>query len=303
MANARTIEPRHADEILRYSATWASYTAAPSWNLPVRLDVGQGRARGPACFPALVALGLAAAAFADRRRRIPLVYLAVAAIAVDLSMGLHGVTYSYLYAHVGALNGLRAPARAAILVLMAIGVLAGFGATWLRRALPGARARTIATAVIVAALSLEYWSGPIPLAAQTTGVPDIYRFLRSVAPAIVLELPAPHADRLPGPDPMYEFWSMYHWNQLVNGYSGYYPTVYIRTLETLEKFPDENSMARLHRIGVRYIVVHSAGYERAAYTEFLLKLIARPDVQGAGAFKDEGGTEARLFELRESGTR
>ena len=220
-------------------------------------------------------------------------------------MGLHGRVYSFAYAHVGALGGLRAPARAAILVLAALGVLAGLGASRLRTALARPRLRAATTALVCAALCLEYWTGPLALAAQTTTVPALYRFLQRSGPAIVLELPMPRADRLPGPDPIYQFWSIYHWDRLVNGYSGYlsrrvYP--HDRRDEDvsgrqLDGAPPAIGRA-LHRRAPD-LVQRRAGN---VHTALLLKLIARPDIQGAGAFNDGDG-EAALFVVRDSPVR
>lgn len=301
LANAPVLGPRDAGEILRYSAVTKAYTAAPPQNLLYGWTAGRG-APELRLFPGLVAIALAVAAFARGRLRLPLVYLAVAACALELSMGLHGGAYRFLYEHVHALAGLRAPARAAILLFAALGVLAGLGLCRLHGALPGRRSRVAVTVVAAAAMLVEYWSGPLALARQPTKPPDVYRFLRSVAPAVVLELPAPHADALPGPDPVYQFWSIYHWNPLVNGYSGYHPGPYILTIESLEHFPDDESVERIERLGTRYIVVHRALYAADAYGALVAKMIARPELQAAGAFRD-WEDDAMIFLVRGSAGR
>lgn len=296
--NAREFGSRRTSEILKYSATLRSYTATPAQNVLYGWTAGRG---GPETrlFPGTVAIALAFAAFARGRLRLPVVYLALAALALELSLGFHSGAYRLLYEHLGALGGLRAPARAAILLLAAIAVLAGLGIHRLRRARPTRAWRLAVTAVFAVAMLAEYWS-PVELRpGPPAEAPDLYRFLRGVAPAVVLELPAPRAGRLPGHDPQYEFYSSYHWNPLVNGYSGYYPRAYILTIEALVRFPDDRSVARLQQLGTSYIVVHRALYEPDEYGALLVKMTERPELEPAGVFRDWQG-DAAVFVLRGS---
>ena len=107
----------------------------------------------------------------------------------------------------------------------------------------------------------------------------------------------PHADTLPAWDGVYETWSINHWHPLVNGYSGYYPPGYIRTLELMRTFPDDESIARLRALNVRFIVVHRAFYEVAAYASLLDRMANRREFKSDGHYRDPVN-EAQLFELR-----
>ena len=71
----------------------------------------------------------------------------------------------------------------------------------------------------------------------------------------------PRTDRLPEWDAIYESWSVNHWHPLVNGYSGYYPPGYVRTIEVMGTFPDDQSIARLRALNVRFIVLHRSLFE------------------------------------------
>ena len=64
--------------------------------------------------------------------------------------------------------------------------------------------------------------------------------------------------------PIYMFWSITHWQPLVNGYSGYYPPEFAETVVRTENFPDDQSLLQLSNIGVRYVVVHRSFYEPEA---------------------------------------
>lgn len=104
----------------------------------------------------------------------------------------------------------------------------------------------------------------------------------------------PSLSRLPGWEAFYQLWSMQHWHPLVNGYSGYYPPDYVRTLVRMESFPDAASMQRLRGHAVRFIVVHEAFFEPEAYNALLLRMAGRQDLKSWGRFKDAVG-DAELF--------
>ncbi len=91
---------------------------------------------------------------------------------------------------------------------------------------------------------------------------------RTVAPSVILELPAENYE------PTYMFWSTYHWHWLVNGYSGYTPGDHLDTTTMMRTFPDDESIARLRELGVRYVLVHQALYQPADFAD-LMGAVAR----------------------------
>jgi hypothetical protein len=91
---------------------------------------------------------------------------------------------------------------------------------------------------------------------------------------------------------------MWHWKPLVNGYSGYYPRVYLETLMRLRHFPDDASIARLRALDVRYVVVHQSFYEPVRFTELMLAMARRADLKPWGAYRDPVGM-ANIFELEQ----
>ena len=117
----------------------------------------------------------------------------------------------------------------------------------------------------------------------------IYRVLRSAEPGVVLELPMPAADRLPGNEASYLMWSTWHWHPLVNGYSGYYPPDYLRTLDRMRSFPDDAALDRLRALSVRYIVVHRDLMEQHAYSALMLRMATRPELKPWGQYQDPVG--------------
>ena len=88
----------------------------------------------------------------------------------------------------------------------------------------------------------------------------------------------------------------------MNGYSGYYPPDYIETLARMETFPDDDSVSRLQRLDVRYLVLHCAFYTLAdkragCPPEMLLNIGNRKELRFSGKYTDPTGGEAYLFEL------
>jgi hypothetical protein len=219
-------------------------------------------------------------------------YAALVALAVELSFGLNGTLYSWLYDHVAPLNGFRAPARFAILACCALAVLGGFGFQALLRVVPGRQPRRALLITTLVALGLEFGSAPMRLEPLATELPDGYKFLRRMHPSVIVELP--FEDWEMAPDFMY--WSTYHWNALVNGYSGYQPPAYIETLRRMRTFPDDSSVDRLEQLGVRYVVVHEFYFKPAEFSRLMTAIAARPEFTPAGRFRGILGS-MQIFQL------
>jgi hypothetical protein len=295
LKTARLLGPRGLAEVGTLSASGISYLTAPpqSW----LWGWTSKRWGGPETrlYLGVVACMLALAGAAYRPRRVVFVYAALAALAIELSFGTNGWLYSTL-AGIG-LQGLRSPSRAAIVVHCAVAVIAGFGVRAIQeRSRPTFASYTVP--VVLLLVTLDYANKGMPLmTAENPNEAPLYRVLRSSGRGVVVELPLPAPDRLPGSDARFEFWSTSHWFPLVNGYSGYYTPEYLRTLDAMRTFPDDEPIARLKRIGVRYIVLHHAFYSPDGYTSLLLQIGRRPELHFYGTYKDPIST-ADIFLLQ-----
>jgi hypothetical protein len=154
-----------------------------------------------------------------------------------------------------AFTSFRAPARFGVLALLAIAVLAGLGAAPLL-ARASSRRRRLVSALLIAGLSLEYWSAPVGTRPAETEVPPVYAWLAAQPPSVVLELPLPTPQTLWQFETSHQYQSIYHWQRLVNGYSGYAPHAYLRLLEAMRDFPSEPSMALLRARQVDLVIFH-----------------------------------------------
>ena len=284
--------PRGAGEVLTFSADWASYIAAPPqnwlWGWTAWGYIGNERH----LFPGVAAIVLAVLGVAWRPRQLALAYLTILVLAVELSLGLNGAIYRWLYDHLFAFRGFRAPARFAILACCALSVLAGFGYVVLQR-LAGARpVRAFLLTGMLVAIGVESGSAPLALAAQPTVVPPIYRFLQSAEPSVIIEFPVNDYD------PTYMFWSTYHWQKLVNGYSGYEPRDSVETTALMAAFPDDDSLAQLRQLRVRYVLIHQAFYEPAEFAALMEDINQRPELIPSGRYRDWVGGDTQVFELK-----
>jgi hypothetical protein len=253
-------------------------------------------------FPGFVTLALAAAgAVAFRRRPVVIVYGTIAGTALLLALGPEpaawghrlpfGGPYRWLLAVVPGLDGLRAPARLATALQLALDVLAGFGAAFLLQRVAGGRRRLLISALLIAAIA-EGWTAPLPVAAFDARGPAadraVYEYLRSQPPGAVFELPVGGDDD----EFRYQYLTLVHGHPVVNGHSGYLSPLLSflggghSPLAEVDHF--DSVLAMASAIGVRYVLLHSSAYkDRATFDGLLAGIQQHPDdVAAARSFGD-----------------
>ena len=122
------------EQIVMFSARPSSYRAATDTNYLYgdrSARIGRPERRlFPGVLPLLLAVvGLLLYAPANHA----LMYLIGLATAFEMSLGLKGYTFRFLYQHVPAFDGLRAPARLGIFVVFFLALLAAYGQTALQK--------------------------------------------------------------------------------------------------------------------------------------------------------------------------
>ena len=288
---------RSPEEIARYSATARNYFSVSARNIVWGWTSERWGAPELRLFPGATALVLAVVALWRRPVRPVLLYIVVAALSVELSFGPNGVLYGWLFGHVQALQGFRALSRFGAIASCALAMLAAFGLQAVQRRFTQKGLATGAAVLCIAVsvgenLNHEMWIAP----ADSWAIPDVYRVIRTAAPGAIVELPMPDLRALPGLDPQYEAWSLWHWRPMVNGYSGYHPQDYLDTLLRMLSFPDEASLGRLRGHDVRYVIVHRSYYDQDTYADLMIRIARRPELRPWGAYRDVKGT-ADIFEL------
>ena len=276
---------RPATEVAGYSAQPLDFLSAPATNR-IYGATSEWGANERHLFPGVVAVLLLAAGvwrIPDRRVAIHVVGLIAALI---LTFGFNAGVYRVLYEWVLPFRGLRVPARAAVLVLLSLSVLAGAGLARLQRRLTPGRATVVATALI-ACVALEYWTSPRLVPVDPRG--GWYRWLRTMPDAVVFEWPVTVPWRLHDMrDVHYMYRSTQHWRPLLNGYSGKYPTSYLQLLIAMRSFPYTSSLEYLRRRGATVLVVHERPGTRPSYDDALERLHRDPYVALIAQGRDSG---------------
>jgi hypothetical protein len=291
---ARMLGPRDLVEVTRYSADWRAYLTAPPQNWLWGWTASRWGRAELNLYPGVFAAALAVIGLTHKPRHLVVAFAVVLLIAFDLSRGTHGIVYPMLAPF--GLQGLRSPSRSAIVLCCALAMLAGFGVREIQRMVGGKLAACIVVACAVALVTIDDANkGMFLTVAENPGNATVYRLMRSAGRGVVVELPMPVPERLPGREAQIEYWSTAHWFPLVNGYSGYYTGDYIRTIMVMRSFPDDESLDRLKALDVRYIVVHRALYpSNEQYVSLMVKMGGRNDLRWYGTYRDPIGN-ADLF--------
>jgi hypothetical protein len=189
--------------------------------------------------------------------------------------------YRFLWTHVPGFDGLRVPARFAMIASLMLAVLGAFGAAVLAPSGSGAsrddrRARYGAALLVALAAAFLFEAGAAPFVvngmtpvrgfatpparlARPARAPGVYNAVGRLPPDAVL------AD-LPLGQPDYDLRAMYYsierWRPLLNGYSGFFPLHYARASVLLGEVPRhvDESITVLRELGATHVIVHEGAY-------------------------------------------
>ena len=193
-----------------------------------------------------------------REARIAAAVLVTGSVAMALSFGPTptGLSPFDLVVRIPGLGLLRAPARFALLVMMAAALLAACGVTWARRRFAVRGSMAVATLLVlffVESFVVGFPAGKPP----RVDVPAVYRVLARLPRAAVLSLPTyrgtPEAFR----ESDYLLFSTVHWQPIVNGFGRQEPPEHGARMEVLAAFPAPESIALMRDLGIRYVVLHT----------------------------------------------
>ncbi len=182
--------------------------------------------------------------------------------------------YVLLYRYVPGFDGLRVPARFAMVVALGLAVLAGCGASAVKRRRGGSMVVAAAGALIL----IESLVVPVPVNLRTIGfkqsglvaqlgpvrlgaeMPDAYRFVASLpADTAILELPFGE----PAFEVRYMLHTLDHHHPIVNGYSGGSPRFYDRLSDVLAQafVEPDRAWAALAASKATVVIVHEEDYQ------------------------------------------
>jgi hypothetical protein len=173
-----------------------------------------------------------------------------------IHIGTKGLCYGpyyILYWLFPGFDGIRVVSRLAVMVMLGIGVLAGYGVKELMN-----RPNTKVLVVIIPLLILGEYFSSVPINAtgdenaqvNLSKPPQVYRWLaKQEGNFAILELPCPNLWY----DYMYMYYSMFHWKSLVNGHSGYVTPEYEIMRQLFKYFPNQYSIQFFKKLGIQPI--------------------------------------------------
>ncbi|HEX9902031.1 MAG TPA: discoidin domain-containing protein [Acidobacteriota bacterium] len=196
--------------------------------------------------------------------------------ALWMTFGPNG-PFLILYRYVPGFEGLRAPTRCHVFIMMVLAAFAAFGLRTLTKKLGAQKKGALAFLALLLILA-EFLSLPVPLTSVPVkkDIPAVYRWLaeQKGQDFALLELPFPQEGQGVGSvECSRAYFSAYHWKRLVNGYSGYFPPLYS---ELRRRWNGGCSLSQnvrdLKALGVRYIIFHSSMFppEAMAYLRTIM---------------------------------
>lgn len=295
LRNQSAVGARTAERAAAHSGTLASYASATHGN---RLyGWTSAFARGEQrFFPGVAPSVVAAGSLLPPVSPLVIAYGAMTVLAFDASLGFNGLTYPVLQRALLPYRGLRVPARFNAIFLLGLSVLAALGLdSWLRR-VRSPRLRAGLGAAALAVTAVEYAAMPLDLSPLERTPPPAQAWLAGQPRGPVAVVPMPDVNWWPLHDSRYQYWSVFHWQPLVNGYSGFYPIQYRNVALAMESFPDTAGVTALRARGTRYVVVHGRFLDRDRYLGMVGELENRPGIELKAVVPD-GTAEARIYEL------
>lgn len=181
--------------------------------------------------------------------------------------------YSAFYDFVPGYDGVRVPARFAMIVAFGLAALAGLGAAAIVRRRHG---RVVIAAAAICMIA-ESWAAPIEINVNSTDykqsslvalpdtlaagddLPAVYRFVGLLpASSALIELPFGEVAF----ETRYMFFSTFHWRRLVNGYSGGAPDEYGRWSDRFKDIHLQPEPAWQSVLDSRatHLIVHEGSY-------------------------------------------
>jgi hypothetical protein len=277
MGAREVVGERNADVLDTGSATLTSYLAVPGESLLYGGVLHQFARPERVLFPGFMAIALAIVALWPPVSAVRVAYALGLIVAFEASLGVHGFTYRWLFDHVLPYRALRVPARMGVMVGFSLAVLAGYGAARITSALRSSKTQHAVVVILGLLMLAEYASKPLESQTIPLVPPPAYADMmrdRGAGPAAtIFEFPASPVD-----DPTYMYYSTFHWQPLINGYSGFFPASYVAVVDAIKNFPDNRSIDAIKAHGARYLLVHGERLYGGRYEEVVTGLAGRTDV-------------------------
>lgn len=201
-------------------------------------------------------------------------WLLIVTVILFLGMELYTVNgeavkgiYYYFYKYIPGYDGIRKVSRQAIVVMMIVSILAGFGAKELFATIKKPTIRKVLFAFFAVTIIIEFANVPVGLAKVRSSkeAHDVYKWLRGKnRNGTIAVIPFDDGiEELRGHPAMalHNFYALYHEHRTLNGRSSWFPPVTELFRKEIGVFPKGNGTRLLKLLGVKYLVVHRAEIE------------------------------------------
>ena len=211
-------------------------------------------------------------------RRYSIFYITMACVAFILSMGMAftpihtkglGIyriiawfsPYNLLYKFVPGFSSIRSPYRFSIFLALFLAILAGVGVLWICRRFRS-RWRWPVVVCLIGMSLFELWPVPVRLIKVPVALaelPPVYQHVKKLpSDTALIEVPLPTLPSEEGLEPTarYIYYSTFHWQRLVNGYSGFSPRAEDELIKMFAEPKHEDALSALRAFGVEYILAH-----------------------------------------------
>ena len=185
--------------------------------------------------------------------------------------------YNVLYELVPGFNGVRVPARYAMIAGLFLALAAGYGVRYLQTRVQGSTAQAVLLSVLGfliliegAAIPMELnraWGGseaipPARIAPASQTAPVYARIATLPAGTAITEFP--FGD--PAWEIRYVYYASTHWKPITNGYSGNFPPRYKERVARLQRVKTDPAAAwqSLRDSGTTHVVIHRNAYANRA---------------------------------------
>ena len=252
------------------------------WGVTLRIaDVSQLLLRAAVAFGLLLVLSPVERAHVGRFMRERGFFVLALGAAIWLSLGPAPQTlgrplelaapYGVLFDYVPGFDGVRVPARFAMIAALMLAILGGYGAAVLgARRHGGVILAAIGAAFLLEATFVPFLvNGVTPPRGFTTPearvyrparAPAVYREVARAVPgdAVIVELPLGSPDF----DLRATYYSIVHWRRMLNGYSGFTPPHYGKLTSELSEVSrrPEISLQALREAEATHAIVHESAY-------------------------------------------
>jgi hypothetical protein len=285
-----TIGERQTEEIQKFSAVARDYLT-PSHRSATYGDPLAERDGEHDLFPGTVPLVLGAAALVPPVGPIVVPTLAALVLSVDGSRGFNGMVYRGLDRLPG-FRGFRVPARFRAIAGFYLALLAGTSAARFAARLRRPWVARIALGAIGLALLIEVFPR-LDLKPIWTHVPGVYA--RIPGGAVLADMPFATARDPYWHDPIYVYFSTFHWHPITNGYSGFTPPWYAPLGVIAREFPSDQTLDAFRERGTEYFVLHE-GFYHEDFARIVADADAQPRLQFVTKASWEEG-ECRVYRL------